>query len=169
MRTLIISFLFIFLVLGPSSSLALPWDWDMSKQSSLKANEIARAPAEGSVPLGGQRMNLNAQEMEEQLTNPLEKNLNNAWRGRRVWNSNCLSCHGRDGSGDGPLGPQMSVPSLLDNFYSSRSDGKLFATIFHGGANMPRYGYKLSVDEIWSLIHYLRFLQGTPVEGMSQP
>jgi hypothetical protein len=31
---------------------------------------------------------------------------------------------------------------------------------------MPRYGYKLSPEERWKVVNYLRFLQGADVPGM---
>jgi len=152
----------------PSAAFALPWDSDMNKQQSLKPNEIVRAPVEGTIPVGGRDFSMTADEADTKLKNAVSFSLDSVWRGKRLWTANCLTCHGSNGEAKGPLGPQMSVPSLLTDFYKKRTDGRIFHVIHHGGANMPRYGYKLSTNEHWDLVNYLRFLQGRNVEGMTR-
>lgn len=153
----------------PSSSAALPWDEDLFKQQSLKANEIARAPAQGTVPLGHQPFRLSAEEADKQLQNPVPFVLDSVWHGQRLYNANCSSCHGKRGVGDGPVGKAMAVPDLTTDFYRQRSDGRIFAVIHNGGMNMPRYGYKFAAEEHWHIVNYLRFLQGKSVSGMNRP
>ena len=148
---------------------ALPWDEDLYKQQSHKANEISRNPAKNTVPVGRTPFKMSTQEAEKSLQNSVKFSRDSVWRGQRLYNANCLTCHGKTGAGEGPVGPQMSVPSLLDDFYKGTTDGKVFGVIYNGGASMPRYGYKFSSDEIWSMVNYLRFLQGRDVEGMQRP
>ncbi len=130
---------------------------------------MARAPVKGTVPLGKAIFSLSAEEAEKNLTNPVPIAFASAWRGRRIWSANCATCHGKNGSGNGPVGPLMQVPSLLADFYKSRSDGRIFYVIHNGGANMPRYGYKLSVNEHWDVVNYLRFLQGADIPNLPRP
>ena len=148
---------------------ALPWDIDMYRQESLKSNEVGRAPVIGTIPRGYKPFRMSIEEAEKSLQNPVPGTLHSAWRGQRLWNANCLSCHGELGVGDGPVGPLMGVPNLLTDFYKNKSDGRVFAVIHHGLRAMPRYGYKLSVAERWDLVNYLRVLQGERIAGFKRP
>lgn len=149
---------------------SLPWDEDLYKQESYKPNELVRAPAKGSVPRGFEPFTLTNEEAAETLVNPVPGDeVHSVWRGQRLWNANCYSCHGATGAGEGSVGPMVGAPSLLDDFYMNRTDGRVFATIYNGGANMPRYGYKFSHAEIWDIVNYLRFLQGREVPHIVRP
>ena len=166
-----LSFALLLLVfLLPSSAFAFPWDYDMYRQQSLKANEVAIAPVKGSIPLGYKPFNLTIEEAEQELKNPKSPNLSSVWRGQRLWNSNCWTCHGKLGDGKGPVGPQLGVPNILDKFYSEKPQGRAFAVIHYGLRAMPRYGYKFSDSEKWDIVNYLGFLQKKyEVEGMQHP
>jgi cytochrome c5 len=148
---------------------ALPWDIDMYRQQSLEANEVARAPVKGTVPLGSTPFRMSVEEAERDLSNPVTFSRNSVWRGQRLWNANCYTCHGKTAAGEGPVGPQVGVPDLLKDFYRQKSDGRVYGVIYHGLRAMPRYGYKFSDAERWDLVNYLRFLQGKDVVGMKRP
>lgn len=149
---------------------AFPWDIDMYRQESLKANEIARSPVEGTVPVGRRPFTLTLEEAEKVLENPVEFSFYSAWRGRRLWSSNCTPCHGASGAGGGAVAQTFpGIPNLLDDLYKGRTDGRIFAIIELGGTSMPRYGYKFSDQEQWDIVNYLRFLQGKDVAGLERP
>ena len=168
MKVKIVSFILsTLLVVGAAQ--ALPWDRDMYEQESLVANEVARNPVKGTVPLGRKPFTLTTEEADKQLTNPTPFALDSVWRGQRVYNSNCSTCHGVKGDAKAPTGALLPVPNLLEAFYKERTDGRVFGIVYNGGAVMPRYGYKFSPREIWDVVNYLRFLQGRDVEGMKRP
>ncbi len=171
--TLLAMVIFISLVvcLLSNKASALPWDIDMYKQESYKANEIARAPAKGTVPLGFTPFKMTNDEAGEKLKNPQVFGTNSVWRGQRLYNANCWACHGKTGVGDGPVGLEgsLGVPNLLTDFYKNSPEGKVFGVIYNGGSNMPRYGFKFSHAEIWDIVNYLKFLQGKDVGGMKRP
>ena len=152
----------------PVTASALPWDFDMYSQQSLKSNEIARSPVKGTVPRGRSEY-LQTPEQMEALSNPLPYNFDTVVRGRRLWNSNCMVCHGASAQGGTEIGGQLAVPNITQDFYKNKSDGKVFSVIHHGQGNMPRYGYKFSIDEHWAIVNYLRFLQGRSVPGLEIP
>lgn len=155
---------------GVEQAQALPWDVDMFRQQSLKAGEITRSPAEGTVPKGHKPFTLTVEEAAEQLTNPIPATFDSLWYGRRVWNVNCMVCHGGNGESKTVVGPKVAAPNLLDDFYKQSADGKVYGILRLGGANMPRYGYKLTEDEHWHVINYLRFLQGkVEMPGFPRP
>lgn len=151
---------------------ALPWDVDMYKQESLKANEVARSPVKGTVPRGFKPFNMTNEEAGEKLTNPREANQDSIWHGQRLYNANCWTCHGPAAAGKGPVGMEgsLGVPNLLLDVYKDSPDGKVFGVIYNGGSNMPRYGYKFSHTEIWDIVNYLRFLQDKQqADGVKKP
>lgn len=139
---------------------ALPWDVDMFSQENLKSNEVARAPVKGTVPLGYTPLAMTNDEASEKLQNPVDATMDSVWRGQRLYNANCVPCHGRKGDGKGPVGPLVAAPNLTDDFYKKRTDGRIYAVLQNGGAAMPRYGYKFSTREHWDVVNYVRFLQG---------
>lgn len=169
MRTLL-SLLFMICFFLLSSAHALPGDYDMYRQQSLKTNEVARSPAKGTVPRVGTPFTQTLEEGEKQLRNPIAKDKRSVWRGQRLWNSNCWTCHGMTAGGEGPVGSQLGVPNLLTDYYSNSSDGRVYSVIQLGLRNMPRYGFRFSDKEQWDLVNYLRFLQGTfSVPGIERP
>lgn len=95
--------------------------------------------------------------------NPLEPTQRNLEVGGRVYETNCASCHGTAGQGDGPAGKNLD-PRPTDIARFSRmpmaSDGYLYWTVTEGGAPvgsaMPAFGNVLSEEEIWQLLMYLR-------------
>lgn len=153
----------------PRSAFCLPWDADMTKQQSYKANELTRSPVPGTVPLGYQPFTMTVDEAAAQLKNPEPFTLDSVWRGRRSWTSNCSPCHGKLGDSNTFIGPTMKAPSLLSDDYKNRPDGRAFFAIKNGLGNMPRYGFKFSTQEQWDVVNYLRFLQGRQLEGMPRP
>lgn len=155
----------------PGTAHALPWDMDMYRQQSFQANEMARAPATGSVPVGHIPWSMTTEEAATNLKNPTPLSKVSIIRGKRIFETNCRTCHGSSGVGDGPVGKLgvLAVPNILDQTYHAKPDGQVYGVLMNGGANMPRYGYKFSDAERWDVINYVRFLQGRPVEGMERP
>lgn len=147
-----------------SNSYSLPWDTDMNKQQSYQPGEIARAIPENTVPYGSTDDELSGTlkmtlEESEKLVNPVKSSHDSIQRGKRYYSMNCITCHGEKGDGAGPVGPQVGAPSLLTDLYKNRPEGRIFGVIKLGGTAMPRYGYKLSVKEIWDTVNYVRYLQ----------
>ncbi len=163
----ILSVLFMLGFCAPAS--ALPWDRDMFSQQSLKSNEISRSPVKGTFPIGRKPFLMTTEEASEKLANPVQFDKMSVWHGQRIWNANCLPCHGVNAKSEGTIGQKMAAPNLLTDFYKQRTDGRFFGVLTYGGVNMPRYGYKFSEQEKWDVINYLRFLQGRPLEGISLP
>jgi mono/diheme cytochrome c family protein len=160
--TLIRKFLlaFILALQFSKSALALPWDIDMYSQQSLKANEIARAPVEGTIPLGYAPFTMTIEEADKNLNNPVPSSPNTLWRGKRLWSAQCSSCHGLDAKSKTNIGKLLGAPNLTEERFQSYSDGKIYGTIVWGIRTMPRYGYKLSDEERWDIVNYFKNLQG---------
>lgn len=82
----------------------------------------------------------------------------NAWamgEGQRLYNQmNCVGCHAHGGGGMGP--------ALMDGKWRYGSDdGSVFTTIVGGRPNgMPAYRGRLSDDQVWQLVSYVKSLSG---------
>jgi mono/diheme cytochrome c family protein len=85
--------------------------------------------------------------------------------GERLYESNCATCHGSGGAGDGPAAAGMSPPPANLRWTVQRpvaSDGYLMWAISDGGAQlgtgMPAFAGALSEKDRWRIIRYLRTL-----------
>lgn len=98
------------------------------------------------------------------LRNPYANNPTAAAEGRQLFvQYNCSGCHG--GRAGGGMGPSLRT----GQFTYGGTDTQLYATVFEGRpAGMPTWGAKLSSDQIWKLITYIRTL-GTPQEPDKPP
>lgn len=143
-----------------SSAMAMPWDVDMYRQQSLVPGEIARAPVKGTIPVGYKPWKMTTEDATNKLRNPVEASDASIHRGRRIYNSNCVPCHGVKGDANAPVGKQMAAPNITTEFYGAKPDGAIYGLLMNGGSNMPRYGYKFSEEDRWNLINYVRTLQG---------
>ena len=72
----------------------------------------------------------------------------------------CAMCHGKNGSGDTPMGKNMKVPDLRSKAVQSKSDADLHNSIAKGKGIMPAYASQLSKEEINDLVAYIRRLGG---------
>ena len=148
------------LFLFAASAYALPWDTDMYRQPSLPDGGVARAPAAGSVPVGYEPFTMSLEEAENNLKNPQAPNSSSLRRGGGLWKVHCAACHGLAGDGKGPVGAQIGAADLTAEIYKAKSDGRIFGVIMLGLRAMPRQGYKLSPQERWAIVNYVRLLQG---------
>lgn len=106
--------------------------------------------------------------------NPVAKTADSIARGKAAFAANCIACHGVSGHGDGPLAQTFNPPAA--DFTSAHAflhvDAEFFNWIKSGkpGTAMPAFGSKLSDNDIWDVINYIRAIQaeskGTPVAGM---
>jgi mono/diheme cytochrome c family protein len=80
--------------------------------------------------------------------------------GRNLYAKNCSSCHGESGSGDGPSGLflKQKPADFRSGSVRRMSDDDLFSRITEGKQPMPGFGKKLSDEERWAVVHYVRQL-----------
>ncbi len=85
-------------------------------------------------------------------------------QGAALFPGQCASCHGANGQGNGTLAAHLPVPpaDLTAEHLWMHSDGELFWWLAHGieapegGLAMPGFADRLSDDDRWALIDYVR-------------
>ena len=97
------------------------------------------------------------------LKNPVAATPKSTKSGEQTFQRFCASCHGKDAKGDGPTAPKDShPPNLTDDVWTHGStDGEIFAVISDGAgpkSEMKSFKSKLTPDEIWNVVNYLRSL-----------
>ncbi len=85
-------------------------------------------------------------------------------RGKDLYDIYCGICHGETGDGtgylvrDGGVYPAQPANLLLPEFVDA-TEGRYYHSIMYGKNVMGSYADKLSYEERWQVIHYIRFLQ----------
>lgn len=78
-------------------------------------------------------------------------------QGQEIFNDKCASCHGQDGSGNGPVGSVFSPPPAnftSPGFWQGQVKQKITSTIENGHGPMP--AVPLSPTQITAVIHYMQ-------------
>lgn len=92
-------------------------------------------------------------------SNPIAPTFASIDAGRVLYQQNCLVCHGVNGRGDGPGAPQLNPPPADFRVHMPQHpDWQFFNFISDGlaGTAMPAWRDKLSDEEIWNTLNYLR-------------
>ena len=95
------------------------------------------------------------------MGNPLEATPDSIETARQRYVSKCRECHGNADRGDGDMAHAGGVPSDFtdDVWQHGESDGEIFLVIQNCvSADMQPYKARVSVDDIWHLVNYLRSL-----------
>ncbi len=94
------------------------------------------------------------------LQNPIPADAASLARGQKLYQDNCMACHGEAGAGDGPVGITLKPPpaNLQIHMNDGHSDGLLFNWLTNGiqGSAMPAFGGRLTDQERWDTLNYIR-------------
>ena len=96
----------------------------------------------------------------QKMKNPTEASKDNIALGKTLYAKHCKSCHGKEGFGDGPKSGELEgdLGDFSSAEFQSQTDGALFFKSYFGKDDMPNYEKKMSEEDMWILIHYLRTL-----------
>lgn len=149
---------------GPDDVVALvPWFTNMRQHVAIRPYKMPLQPVAGTVPVSGAEMVLPTDRAElNRLANPVQQTAASIERGEDRYAIYCQPCHGADGDGRGPVAPALAnlVRNLLDDTQIQNGDGWMYAVIANGFGLMPEYGSKISVEDRWHIVNYVRVLQG---------
>ena len=169
MRNLV---LVIVMAVIPGTALTLPWDKDMQDQPSMKPQDSLVTEPSAAISVGGRdaypppkdvielvRARLDA---GRTLVNPISKSPESLARGRQMYETHCLVCHGAQGRGNGPVGRKF-VPQPMElnlDYVQLQPDGQLFYTISHGSLAMPFYRQAIPTVDRWHLVNFIKEIFG---------
>ncbi len=131
-------------------------------------NNAIATPVNGSVPYYyGNTEEERARASKEITANPLPITAKGLEHGKYLYDVYCGICHGATGDGagylvrdDGGKYPAQPANFLKDEFIAS-NEGRYYHAIMYGRNVMGSYKDKLSYEERWDVIHYIRSLQAT--------
>ncbi|HEU0167529.1 MAG TPA: cytochrome c [Chloroflexota bacterium] len=140
---------------------------EMHYQPNHKPLEPERlAPAPGAVPVGGGRVPLTYTQARP-IQDPLQSTPAALAHAKDVYATNCATCHGDNGKGDGPIAryyigsPTAPVPpaDLTSAMVRQHTDGELYWIVANGLGNMPAFGDQLTDTDLWSAVLAIRNLE----------
>ena len=94
------------------------------------------------------------------LSNPMKDIVKASREGKNIFETQCFTCHGTDGRGDGPVAASLNPKpaNLTSSKVQGQSDGAIFWKITNGNAPMPSFKYALSKTQRWAVVDYIRTL-----------
>ena len=119
---------------------------------------VAGTIARGIMPLHFEATEADAVRAGKELINPYAQTDTAAIeRGRLVFKSFCMHCHGTTGAGDGMVAVRgfPPPPSLTAENAMSLPQGRMFHIITYGQGNMPSHSALVSPDDRWKVILYI--------------
>jgi mono/diheme cytochrome c family protein len=112
------------------------------------AQETKPAPKTAYVPVKDAR-----------APNPVKPTPESIAEGKKTYGYDCAQCHGATGDGKTHVAKELKVPNLTDPaFLKDWTDGELFYTIKNGHGNMPPEGNRVTPEQLWNLVNYIRSL-----------
>lgn len=151
----------------PLIALALAWlasgcSGQMADQPSFKTGKLALLPASGSLPLDPPKpWAYRLPPGTATASSPLLGTEAELLAGKELYRDYCGFCHGPEGRGDGPVG-EVYAPRPADLHLArliSATDGRLFEVITNGYSTMPAFYQRLSPEQRWRIVAYVRELQ----------
>jgi len=136
----------VILVAAPLLTAAL---W-MDNQPSYKPYEQpVVAPPTGSVPVSGG---------ESGGPKPVLPTAESLAQGKRLFAIYCALCHGQTSAKPGPVGTKLKPPppGLDHDLLKKRTDSHIVTAITYGFGRMPPFRDKLTPQERWDLVNFLR-------------
>lgn len=127
----------------------------MDRQPSYKPYRApVLAPPATAVPVTGRDI----VSWETGLRNPVTAGEQSLARGKTLFEINCALCHGAAAAKPGPVGQKLTPPppGLDHELLQNRDDGHIYKAITLGFGRMLSFRGKLTPEERWDLVNYLR-------------
>jgi len=138
-------------------------------QNSMGGDHVAEfqgLTVNGSVPYYyGDTEEERTRAGKEIIKNPVAITAVGLTQGKELYDIYCGVCHGATGTGNGVLydGPNAKYPAapanLVNDEFTAATNGRFYHAIMYGKNMMGGYSDKLSYQERWNVIHYIRSLQ----------
>ena len=134
----------------------------MFNTAVIKPQRMVRPLPDNTVPRQGKTIVPLPVIAADAVQNPHPADAASIARGKVLFDTVCIACHGALGKGDGLVATKGVPPiDLTDAYRSSFKDGYIWATILRGSMStlMPKHSEAIGSDEAWDIVNYLRTLQ----------
>lgn len=101
-----------------------------------------------------------APESAIKIKNPVKSDDAKLKEGKELYAQHCKSCHGSKGLGDGTKAEKIDIScgDFTNVDYAKVTDGEAYWKTTEGRKPMPSFKEKLSDNERWTVINYVRSL-----------
>ena len=139
-----------------------------SNNPNFKDSMTMRVPVNGTVPRGFIPFRYTIDSVSRakagrELLSPFLPTDDVLARGKLIFTTFCIGCHGALGKGDGQLyssGLYPLKPREISGVATSKlKDGEIYHTITLGFGSMGAHGAQVRPDDRWKLVLYVRELQ----------
>jgi mono/diheme cytochrome c family protein len=139
-----------------------------SENPNFKDSMTMRVPVYGTVPIGFTPFRytidtISRAKAGKELMNPYQPTDEVIARGKILFTTFCIGCHGALGKGDGQLfvsGLYPLKPREISAAPTVRlKDGEIYHTITLGFGSMGAHGAQIKPEDRWKLVLYVRELQ----------
>lgn len=132
--------------------MAAIWMDDQQSYKPYKAPVLS--PPVGAVPVSGREI----VSQESELRNPVIPTAASLSEGKALFDINCAMCHGNTSAERGPVGKKLvpPPPGLDHDMVKGLSDSTIFKALTFGFGRMPVFRDKLTPEERWNLVNFLR-------------
>ncbi|HEX9078242.1 MAG TPA: cytochrome c [Desulfuromonadaceae bacterium] len=112
------------------------------------------APPQGSVPVTGRETIT----QDSEPKNPVPPSAASLAQGRALFEINCVICHGQTSAERGPVGKKLvpPPPGLDHDMVQGLDDATIFKAVTFGFGRMPPFQDKLTPQERWNVVNFLR-------------
>jgi mono/diheme cytochrome c family protein len=139
-----------------------------SQNPNFKDSMTMRVPVSGTVPRGFLPFRYTIDSLSwvkagNELVNPFTSTDDVIARGKLIFTTFCIGCHGAKGRGDGQLYSSGLYPLKPKDLTSAPiailKDGQIFHTMTLGFGSMGAHGAQIKPDDRWKVVLYVRGLQ----------
>lgn len=143
-----------------------PADLPQKYDDFFPDHSASRVPPEHTVPVGFKPYSIGFNvDLAKADKNPLQGSEDSEVLlvGQKMYETNCMVCHGMKGHGDGTVAEKMpnKPPPLVSDKIKGWADGQIYQVISMGQGTMGSYASHVPQIYRWQLVNYIRHLQKT--------
>jgi len=146
----------------PDMYVAVPYEPNGAAGLDGKASNLTPVKgtiARGNVPYEFPNTNDGYAAALKDLKSPLTANAETVDNGKKMYTIYCISCHGKNGDGNGVL-VQREKFSGIPNFKDRAiTEGSIYHVIMYGRGIMGSHSSQLTRKERWQVVHYVEKLR----------
>jgi len=148
----------------PDMAYSVPYN-TFAPNAVTRDGKTLQLPVRGTVPRGVEPFRYastpeDALRAGRELRNPLTATPEAVAKGRAVYETFCLVCHGERGHGDGPLVPKIPNPPAYSSArVRAMAPGQIFHVISRGSGRMPSYAAQIPYEQRWLVVLYVSALR----------